>query len=101
MVDDKPSGAVFVKEMGLDHAEFFRTLPKALGTADYEVSGNTVRMADGVRRLDITLAPEGRRTIALLSLPVTRVTLAFHGYSDADVAAALEHFDMHFHRGGG
>lgn len=89
------------KDMGVTHAEFFRLLPRALGTEAYSRDGARVVLEDGNRRLEITLGPEGRRQIALLRLPRTAVTLSFIGYSDDDRAAALALFERAFQRAGG
>ncbi|MFQ5784442.1 MAG: hypothetical protein ACE5H8_06425 [Alphaproteobacteria bacterium] len=101
MADDPNDGPVFTKEMGISHADFFRILPKALGASDYRIEGDRIRLGDADRHLDITLAAEGVRRIASITLPVTRVTLAFHGYAPAEVAATLERFDLYYRRGGG
>ena len=101
MVDRDTAGVVFVKEMGIEHREFFRLLPKALGSADFRVDGGHIRYGDGDKRMEITLSPEGERRIALLRMPVTLVEIAFHGYTDAEVEDAMRRFDMHFQRGGG
>jgi hypothetical protein len=87
--------------MGINHRDFFRILPKALGTEDYERMGDRVRLENGDKNLDISLGPEGRRTIALLSLPVTRVTLQFTNYGEAELADAMARFDLYYRRGGG
>ncbi len=89
------------KEMGIGHKDFFRILPRALGSNDYSVDGSRIRFGDETRHLQIELSPEGSRTIALLTLPVTHVTLVFHGYSEADSKAALHRFDLYYRRGGG
>ncbi len=94
-------GAVFVKEMGINHADFFRILPKALGTDDYAQTGNGAVLEDGGKRLEISLGPEGKRTIALLTLPVTMVTMRFTGYGEAELDDAMKRFDLYFRRGGG
>lgn len=89
------------KEMGITHAEFFRVIGRALAGRPYRIEGNRVRIAEGGRRLDITLAAEGKRRIAGLALPVTRVRLAFTGYGEAEAADLLAGFDRWFQRGGG
>ena len=95
-------GAVTIsKDMGVTHAEFFRLLPLALGTAAYSSDGARVVRKDGNRRLEITLGPEATRQIALLRVPRTAVTLSFSGYSEDDRAAALALFDRAFQRAGG
>jgi len=92
---------VIEKEMGLDHAEFHRTIANALGTDAFERRNDGVTLTQGQRTLEITLGPEGERKIALLRIPVTRITLAFTGYSDDEVKAAVKRFDMTFKKGGG
>lgn len=101
MVDRDTAGAVFVKEMGIEHREFFRLLPRALESDDFEVAGDRIRMGDDKRRMEIVATPGEPRRIALLTLPVTHVEIAFHGYTDAEVEDAMRRFDMHFQRGGG
>ncbi len=89
------------KEMSISHRDFFRILPGALETTDYRIDGNTVSVGEGRRRLEIVLSPETERRIALLSLPVTQVSLEFVGYDAEEAAAALGRFDRAFQRGGG
>jgi hypothetical protein len=89
------------KEMTISHRDFFRVLPGALETDDFCIEGDTVTSGDGGRRLTIVLAPEAERRIALLKLPVTRVSLEFAGYEAAAVADAVARFDRAFQRGGG
>ena len=89
------------KDMGVTHAEFFRLLPRALGTEAYSPHGDRVVLENGSRRLEITLGPEATRQIALMRVPKTAVTLSFTGYSDVDRAAALALFDRAFQRAGG
>ena len=89
------------KEMSISHRDFFRILPSALGTNDFRVEGSAVYLGQGSRRLEILLSPETHRSIALLSLPVTHVSLQFVGYGADEAAAALGRFDRAFQRGGG
>ena len=91
----------FSREMGLTHAEFFRTLPAAMGGQAYQVSGRCISVEDGDRRLTILLDPEGERRIALLRLPVTRVSFEFSRYTQQDIDAFMKRFERHFQRGGG
>ena len=101
MAKPPDDSAVFDKEMGINHRDFFRILPKALGTTDYERTGNKIRMESGNKRLEISLGPEGKRTIALMSLPVTMVNLKFTNYGKAELDDAMARFDLYFRRGGG
>ena len=97
----RPEAITFEKEMGLTHAEFFRSLSRALGTSDYRVDGHAVQLTDGCRRLEITLGEESVRRIALMAVPVTKVRLTFSGYGPDEVAAAVTQFDRIYQRGGG
>lgn len=101
VVAKKPNPIVVEKEMAVTHRDFFRTLPQALGTKAYRKRGAKVTLADGDKRLEIALGPEGERKIANLTIPATRVTLTFSGYSDAEAAAALKLFERMFQKGGG
>ena len=87
--------------MGINHADFFRILPRALGTDDYAKTGNGAVLEGGGKRLEISLGPEGKRTIALLALPITMVTMRFTGYGEAELAETMKRFDLYFRRGGG
>jgi hypothetical protein len=101
VADRDTEDTVFVQEMGITHREFFRLLPNALGSADFRVDGGHIILGGDERHIAITLSPEGERRIALLTIPVTHVEIAFHGYTDAEVEDAMRRFDMHFQRGGG
>lgn len=92
---------VVEKEMGLTHGEFFRVIRRALAGRPHVIEGNRVHIAEDGRSLTITLADEQERRIALVTLPVTRVRLAFSGYGKAEAAEALAAFDRWFQRGGG
>jgi hypothetical protein len=92
---------VFDKEMGINHRDFFRILPTALGTTEYERTGTRIRMENGDQCLEISLGPEGKRTIALMTLPMTQVTLRFTNYGETELTRALARFDLYFRRGGG
>jgi hypothetical protein len=93
--------AVVTRDMGLTHAEFFRTLPGVLAGLRFQRQEATVEVFDADRHLTIHLAPEGQRRLAALRLPVTRVTFVFRGYAEAERAAFLQHFERRFQRGGG
>lgn len=101
MAGESAADLTIRKEMGIGHDDFFRILPRALGSDDYRVDGPRIRFGDETRYFDIELSPEGSRSLALLTLPVTHVTLVFHGYSEADAKAALDRFDLYYRRGGG
>ena len=92
---------VVIKEMGISHREFFRTLPRAMDGCRYEVSDRVVRVRTDDRLALIRLGPETVRSIAAMRLPATRIEFTFSGYTDAQAKEFLDHFDLHFRRGGG
>ena len=92
----------FNREMGLNHDEFFRSLPAAIDHREYRRDGNQVRVdIDAERYLLFDLGPQGERMIALLRLPVTYVRFRFHGFDDDAFEAFMRRFDLCFRRGGG
>lgn len=94
-------GNVIEKEMGITQAEFRRVLTRAYADEGIQMDGGRVVVADGARKMEISFEPLAERNIALLSLPVARVTLTFEGYDEAEITAAVGRFDRHFQRAGG
>ncbi|MDA0998571.1 MAG: hypothetical protein O2944_10235 [Proteobacteria bacterium] len=92
---------VIEKKMGITHADFRRLLAVALGGNAVEAGGSFSYTPAPGKTLRLGLSPEGVRKIALLEMPMTRVTLTFEGYSDAEHNAAMALFDRAFQRGGG
>ena len=92
---------VIVKEMGLSHREFFRTIASALGSDRFKRWDTRILLTEGDLVLNIELGVEGERRIAMMVVPRTIVTLAFKNYTKAQVAATIKRFDMVFKRGGG
>lgn len=88
-------------EMAITHKEFFRLLPAAVRNLNYEVRDNIIAINDGSRCTKIELEHESRRTIASLSLPVTRLSISFKGCSDIEIKSFLRHFDLVYRKGGG
>jgi len=89
------------KEMGITHAEFFRNIPRALGSDDYLKEDDRVLLASPGKSLEIRISEQTERRIALFVLPVTHVTLTFKGYDESAVTESVETFDRAFQRGGG
>lgn len=96
-----PDAIVIEKEMGITHEEFFRNIPRVMGTGDYSKTADRVILESGDKSLEISVSEEGERRIALFVLPVTKVTLTFKGYDEAEVTSTIEAFDRAFQRGGG
>ena len=87
--------------MGFTRAEFLRTLPAAVGDLPFTVVGGCVKIEDGARRLQISLAEQRERVIGALRLPMLTVDFEFCGYASHEVEHFMKRFMLYFHRGGG
>lgn len=87
--------------MGLTHADFFRSLPSAMGQHPYRVEGNTVygEVFDG--SVEIRIGEPKIRRIALMAIPYSTVSFLFRGVSSEQQQQFKTHFDLRFQRGGG
>ncbi|SCA56521.1 conserved hypothetical protein [Candidatus Terasakiella magnetica] len=95
------------REMGTNHKDFLRLLPRSIPDATINWQGNEQTGAKvnienaPLGRIDIDLSKVGERRIALLALPVTHVTFRFY---DVDQDSAQKEYDRmakYFQRGGG
>lgn len=91
----------FVREMGLTHREFFRTLPAAMGYYEYRVSKNSVTAELETGTILIELAPESVRRIASIVIPKTAVRFIFKNVTTEEKQKFINYFDKRFQRGGG
>lgn len=91
----------YSREMGLTHDDFWRLLPRAMGTHTYQNEGDTVHAKINSGRLVITLGPPLVRRIALMHIPYSKVSFNFSDVTEAEQQAFKSHFDLHFQRGGG
>lgn len=97
-----PDGTLaYAREMGVDHRDFFRMLPRAMGDHPYEASERAVDARVGGGTLRIELGEERVRRIALLALPFTEVSFTFRDTSEAEREAFTRRFELAFRRGGG
>lgn len=87
--------------MGVDHRDFFRYLPRAMGEHPYRVEGSTVHAEIDGGMLEMRIGAEQIRRIALIALPYCEVSFTFRGMSVASQQAFKRHFDLRFQRGGG
>lgn len=88
-----------LREMGITHADFLRTLPAALRGAPFARNGLEITVADGRRCLLIRLSAETERRIARVTLPVTHVEFCFSGYSLEETRLFFARFDPYYQRG--
>ena len=107
MADDPKHAAVgevgeaFEREMGFSHKEFRRALQRTYAGPGLEMreDGADIRVATG--SVQIRLGAEGVRSIALLRLPVTKISFKFDGVDSTQRAEFMQHFELYFRRGGG
>ncbi len=101
---DRLGKVVVEKEMGYTQAEFYRILPKALGSSDYETAngGREILFEQAGARLKITLSEEKIRTITpLMRIPYMEVTFTFEGFAEEGLADLRRRLDRSFQKGGG
>ncbi len=91
----------FQRDMSISHREFLRSFARVARGMDWAVQGSDIRVGQGARRIEIHLAAEGQRAIALLRLARTDVHFAFFGHSQAQIDDFMARFERGFQRGGG
>ncbi len=89
------------REMGIAHADFWRLLPAAVGDHAWQAEGDRVHINLDGGRVEIVLGEEGERRIALMSIPLTPVTIRWEGVARPRFDAFLARFDAYYRRGGG
>jgi len=89
------------REMTISHSDFFRILPKALKSYQYEQVDNVVTVTLDKAEISIFLSEERRRQIASLLLPVTDVTFQLKNVAESTKNKFFVQFDRSYHRGGG
>jgi len=87
--------------MSLSRDEFLRSLPDAIGGADYVVAGDVIEGHEAARSWRIELAPLPELRIGLLVLPRQRVKITVWDCSAAAVEAFLARLALYQRRGGG
>jgi hypothetical protein len=98
---EKPDAGCIEREMGLDHADFWRLLPRAVDSLAWHGEGRQAVIEVGSGTVEIELGEERVRRIALMAIPVTPVTIRWQGIDAETFASFLERFDSHYRRGGG
>jgi len=87
--------------MSISHDDFFRILPKALGSHQFKQANNVITVSLGGGEIRIILSKERQRQIASLSLPVTQVTFQLKNVAESTKNEFFRQFDRAYHRGGG
>ncbi len=99
--DTREDDVRVVKDMGITHAEFFRTVRSLVDGEDAEFNDFGLTIRRGRARIEIRLGPEGSRALGRFQLPRTEVELIFRDCPAGEIAAFVERFDTRFRRGGG
>ncbi len=89
------------REMGLDRAEFLRSLEALLGGRDWQSEDGWLQFRWAGRPVRILLHPTGARRIGSLSLPMTQVEIDLRALDEEEARDFLARFDRAFQRGGG
>jgi hypothetical protein len=96
---------IFEREMTISHSDFFRILPKAMGSRRYHKQENVITVTlndEGVTGdIVISLSKERVRKIASLTLPVTDVTFQAGNITEEQKIEFFKRFDRAYQRGGG
>jgi hypothetical protein len=98
---DDTGGEAFSRELGLTHAEFYRSLPPAIAHRPFAVENHRVVIQHGHGHVVIELGPQQYRSIASLRLPYLEARFTFAGLSRNDREQFMARFERYFRRGGG
>ena len=91
----------FERDMGCTEAEWLGWLPAAMGDCPWQRSGSTAVATIGAGRLHLRWQVMPPRVIALMRMPVLRVSFALEGLDADERYAFMKRFDLYMQRGGG
>ena len=91
----------FERDMGCTVAEWLGWLPAAMGDQPWTLGEGVAEATVGPGRLRIDWQPQPPRVIALMRMPVLRVSYRFEGLDAAQRYAFMKRFDLYMQRGGG
>ncbi|RMG38629.1 MAG: hypothetical protein D6720_00825 [Gammaproteobacteria bacterium] len=94
-------GALIRREMGLDQAEFLRSLEALLGGRHWRAEDDGLCIDWAGCPVRIRLHPTQQRRLGSLSLPMTRVEIDLDALTEVEAADFLTRFERAFQRGGG
>ena len=101
MSDGEADRMVVVRDMGLSHREFFRSLQTLAREWQCQIRNDGVLIDYDGGAIDIVLGKEGRRRIAAMSLPRTEVRFCFSRLTLLQRKKFFYRFDLAYRRGGG
>lgn len=91
----------FERDMGCTEAEWLGWLPAAMGSSVWTLHGTSALATIGPGSLQLHWQPMPPRVIALMRMPVLRVSFAFSGLDSEQRYAFMKRFDLYMQRGGG
>jgi hypothetical protein len=91
----------FQRDMGCTEHEWLGWLPAAVGDNAWEQDGSSARVDIAPGHLQLRWEAQPPRVIALMRMPVLRVSFAFTGLDAAQRYAFMKRFDLYMQRGGG
>jgi hypothetical protein len=89
------------REMGCTREEFVRWLPGATRHAPMQMHADMAVVYAGGATVEISFTPAPPRRIALVSLPVLKVSFRFSGAGASAYREFMVYFDLYTSRGGG
>ena len=101
MSDNEVDRIVVIRDMGVSHREFFRSLQPLAREWQCQIRDDGVLIDYDGGEIDIVLGKEGRRKIAAMSLPRTEVRFNFSRLNSLQRKKFLYRFDLAYRRGGG
>ena len=101
MSDGEADRMVVVRDMGLSHRKFFRSLQTLAREWQCHITNDGVLIDYDGGEIDIILRKEGRRRIAAMSLPRPEVRFNFSRLSSSQRKKFFYRFDLAYRRGGG
>jgi hypothetical protein len=91
----------FEREMGCTETEWLGWLPAAVGACAWQHNGQCATVAVPPGSLLLRWETRPQRVIALMRMPVLRVSFVFSGLDAAQRYQFMRRFDLYMQRGGG
>jgi hypothetical protein len=89
------------REMGCTREEFVRWLPGATRHAPMQMNADKAVVHAGEAMVEISFTQAPPRRIALVSMPVLKVSFRFSGAGASAYREFMAYFDLYTKRGGG
>lgn len=93
--------AQFERDMGCTEVEWLRWLPDAMGDCPWQLTGSTAQARIGAGALQLRWQVMPPRVVALMRMPVLRVSFELSGLDAGQRYTFMKRFDLYMQRGGG